>query len=303
MISILFVEVLTQEMAGAGLPDYLLFNRHSYEGAFHRNARTDMDITDMQHRSIHSDPGVHFDQQKLENSLIKRHFMKQLEESSRGAVIYRHDVGSRRQVYPSAGVDDFSFGQPKLLQSMYAKYSTKPCLFRADSSERHTGLERHKNFNKINMLPLDHHFHDRKYSNQGRVVSTSLSSSATSLYSEEEILSRYSQNPSPVPSVTLECPSLPSQSRKDSIYDIEHDPDWAEILRELSIKKEQQNIENNNVAAIDSDSSSNPVLDSKPGEDTLKCTSKPSEKNNAGSALPTVLEETSLENTEVGNGG
>ena len=269
-------------MSGTGIPEDLFFNRRSYEDALYRNAHTDLDIFAMQHRSIHSDPGVLFDHQKFEKSLIKNHLLKQLEDSSR--VVYRH-VGPRRRIFPVTGIDDLSSGQAILLQSMYKKYSTKPCLFKADFPDHQSGLDRHRNTSKINVLPLEYYFQDRNFSNQGRVVSTSLSSSATSLYSEEDVLSRYSSNPSPAPSVTSECPSFSQLCRADS--DHENEQDWEDILKDLTLKKEQQNIENNNNVAIkDTETDLNTALES------LKCLENFDNSVNSSSSLSIVLEET-----------
>ena len=287
-----------QDNCGAGSPDYLLFNRRSYEDALYHNAHTDLDIFDVQHRSIHSDPGVHFDQQRFETLLLKNHLFKKLENSRRVAVL-PCDITSRCRVRPSAGFKDAPPCQNALLQSMCQKHSTRQCLLAAD---RRRGLSRHRNSNKINLLPLDCLFLDQKFSSQGRALSTSLSSSATSVYSEEEFVSCRSNNLSPAPSVTSECPSVPFQSDRNSLLENETDQEWEEILKDLRLKKEQQNIENNNLAENDCASISSINLISVNSTNDIYKSKHKSENYEtipAPSAISTVLEEiSSIENSD-----
>ena len=214
--------------------------RRSCGSAVCRNSETDLNLFDMHHRSIHSDPGVRFDfmkHQKLESSVIKNQFLKQLmDASSRGSVARRRQANDARCLnYPSTGLEGLSSGQNRLLQSMYKKYSTKNCLLRNDLEDAPVSLDRHRNSNQLNLLSLDSNFVVRKYFHHGRAISTSLSSSTASLYSEEDVLCHCSRNLSPAPSVSSECPSILFESRKSLSFEIEKE----DLSKDLGITEEK----------------------------------------------------------------
>ena len=202
----------------ADISEKLLLNRHSCEGTFGRKStKLNMDIY---HRSIQSDPGVCFDliKQTIEGGYVTNPYAmkKKLPVTDLRSVVLR-----RRD----SGVRDLHPGQNNFFHSMFKYW--------------HDEVEGKLPIDRILLRDVR-----RSGAANGRVISTSLSSSAASLYSEDEHI-RSSRNSSPAPSYASECPSLPSRSARHSFSCIDEedtDPQMNENLTKL-----QENIDNNNI--------------------------------------------------------
>ena len=165
----------------AVIPESLLLNRRSCEEILSRKALAKADL-DINHRSIHSDPGVRFS------------MMKNMDLNAR----LRPDL---RSVAPRSDTENFKFhpGQTDLFHSMLNYHSVKQYWHNSMKSGCHVSYQRTRQ--------KDCQFDSQL--NAGKVVSTSLSSSATSLYSDDET-ARSSAGTS------SECPSV--MSRNSFLY-------------------------------------------------------------------------------------
>ena len=207
--------------AAAVLSEKLLLNRHSCEGALVRKSnKANMDIN---HRSIHSDPGISFDfkQNNMDTGYIANQLLTKKRLSDMRSVVFRND----------AGVADLQCGQTGSFYPMLKCHRSKLQWNKLDDFERLTGRDLRRSG-----------VSDSQYSSQTGIISTSLSSSAASLYSDDDHL-RSSFNASPVPSITSECPSVISRTTRHSISCI--DEEAGELDENLN--KLQQNIDNNNI--------------------------------------------------------
>ena len=239
---------MTMPYEASFFADQFALNRRSCEAALYRHSKADLD---MHHRSIHSDPGVRFDLIKLhqlETSIWKKQLLKHLgiypNLNNEGLALRLGEGSGRKQSF--TGIGYFESGQVDVVSSACKYYPTHQRLVGMDAAESSfsTDLLRYRNMSKVWALnPL---VVDSKNCHQGRVVSTSLSSSATSLYSEEDF-TRYSQNTSPVPSVVSECPSL---SRHISQSNCDKDTEEVQELLKEMLLIEEQNITNNNAKSI-----------------------------------------------------
>lgn len=210
------------------IPEKLVLNRHSCEGAVGRKRATKADL-DIYHRSIQSDPGVGFDFIKFSNEGCYRDNMKRYKRS-----------GNFRPTYfrrCDAGFGDLPPGQARLIQPMINSSAAKSIWYEINDENL--------------KLPNDQ-FRRRGRGSESmhkRVISTSLSSSATSLYSDDDSAGVYLSS-SPAPSFNSDCPSVPIHSCRGSICCIEEEADDGveEEIKETELTKIQQNINNNNVS-------------------------------------------------------
>ena len=199
----------------AVISEKLVLNRHSCEGAMIRkNNKANLDVN---HRSIQSDPGICFEfvKQNMEKTIIANSFLSKKKLTGRRLELPITDLRSVVLRRSDAGPREFQPGRACLLHSMLN-----------DVEE----IERSRKYCVI----------DSQFSSHARVISTSLSSSAASLYSEDE-LPRSSFNSSPVPSCASECPSLLSCSTRHS-FSCVHEEEGA---LDENLNKIERNIDNN----------------------------------------------------------
>ncbi|CAK8697318.1 unnamed protein product [Clavelina lepadiformis] len=193
-------------LQASAYPQGFLMNRRSCEGTMRKDTLSKA-IFDMNHRSIQSDPGICFRLQRPDSStLISDRIMRKLEEAradlnSRQVVMRRRNTS--HSLYTAAGFSDSFSGRAGISKPGFPFYPTEQCLYELDSQE----CKQQRNSNNRRVYVLDSQLLDHSYSS-GRVKSTSLSSSATSLYSEDaDQIMRSSMNASPIPSFASECPS------------------------------------------------------------------------------------------------
>nr|XP_026696472.1 rho GTPase-activating protein 7 isoform X1 [Ciona intestinalis] len=174
--------------SATAIPERFLYNRRSCEGAIRRGAITKAELN-MNHRSVQSDPGISLDD--LRRSGVLHHLVARVEPK---AVVLRRtlaDIGAVAKA--GAGIQGSITGRPfipsgygihpamrHILDQDIGDYYYSPCpaVRRRQQQNRRTYV--------LDSQVLDHRQTDK-------VKSTSLSSSATSLYSEDD--SRSSASP------------------------------------------------------------------------------------------------------------
>ena len=210
------------------ITEKLVLNRHSCEGAFGRNRTTKADL-DIYHRSIQSDPGIGFDSKFGEVYCLDNMKRYRRPSNIRSTLLRRYD----------AGFTELSPGQTGVLHPIVNQ--TKPLWCEINEGDLKLPSEALRRFEIRRGKGSDSHSMHR------RVISTSLSSSATSLYSDDDC-SRVYLSSSPAPSYNSDCPSVPSHSCRDSICCIEEEADVEDEIKKHELTRLQQNINNNNVS-------------------------------------------------------
>ena len=247
----------------------IMMNRHSFGDVLCRRTKADFDI---QHRSIQSDPGVHFDLKRQSNHFLMQHF-KNLELDCKGRL-----KKSRKRLQPQnfARNTNQTFGQIRQFLPMYGCFSTGQYLSDAPSFPYSLELTK-DNFDTLNLQ-------NRKSHLQVRVISTSLSSSATSVYSEEDSL-RF--RGSPVPSCASDCPSVISTSARNSLYFIEEEQK-LENSDEFIADRDLKSVQNDDSGQIKKSELKNSILKNNKKENISK-------SNQSMSQIIISLQETCLQ--------